>query len=74
MSALRLVSTRPVGRWSARRLAGALSARFGPFKALACQQVSFSRFGLALVRATNRYQRQSGSALSAELRDDWLKC
>jgi hypothetical protein len=44
------------------------------FQALACQQISFSRFGLALVRATNRYQRQSGSALSAELRDDWLKC
>ena len=46
----------------------ALSARSG--FAFACQQVSFSRSGLALPRTTNRYQRQADRTLAARQRDD----
>ena len=51
-----------------------MSARPGLVKALACQLLSFSRFGLALPRTTKRYQRQSGFYALGKPRSALLKC
>ena len=54
-----------------------MSARFGPFKALACQHFSFFRSGPALQRKSFHHLRRSGSTLMTASRDElaeMLKC